>query len=126
MGYLSYISGEMTFSRPLKRDEAAKARPFESDAWQYYALTEEKETRETDDGTLIITRVTGIELLHTEQVKAYEWESRLRMIIEKLPDDVTVSGYFERIGEEQPDMERLYVKGREVVSVRPTITWPQP
>lgn len=126
MGYLSYISGEMTFSRPLKRDEAAKARPSESDPWQYYKLTEEKETRETDEGTLTITRVTGIELIHTKQTKAYEWESRLRMIVEKLPDDVVVSGYFERVGEDQPDMERLYVKDREVVSVEPTITWLEP
>ncbi len=126
MGYYSYLTGEMTFSRSLKRDEATKARPPESDPWQFYKLTEEKETRETYEGTLTITRVTGTELIHTDQVKAYEWESRLRMIVEKLPDDVTVSGYFERIGEEQPDMERLYVKGREVVSVRPTIMWPEP
>lgn len=126
MGYYSQLSGEVTFSRALNRREAQALEPALGDNWNVYKLRREEEERETDEGTLTIVRVTGIELKYYSRVKAYEWERVLRGLINVLPEDVTASGCFERVGEESPDMERLYVVGRAVVSVKPEIIWPEP
>ncbi len=128
MGYYSDLSGEVTFSRSLTVKEAKKVKEAQDSVWGYYELIQEAETREVDEGTLTVTRTTGLRLLEEvqSQCKAYEWKNMLRAMIEALPEDVTTSGYFERIGEESPDMERLYVIGRRVVSVKPEIVWPEP
>lgn len=127
MGSYSNISGQLEFSRSLNRKEAEPIRLFlKSDDWNVYALAIELDEHETDEGVLIIAQATGLEPLYEEEIKAYEWERVLREAVALLPADVTVSGYFERSGEQTPDLERLYVKGRDVVSVKPEIVWPEP
>jgi hypothetical protein len=126
MGYYSSLDGEIMFSRSINRGEAEALKPVLDDVWNVYELMEDREERETDGGTLTLVRTTGIGLKYEDQVKAYEWERVLRELVNALPADVTCSGYFQRLGEEQPDMERLYVLGRDVVSVKPEIVWPEP
>lgn len=126
MGYLSSITGALTFSRSLNRKEAEPIRAFlTQDIWNVYELESNEEEREIDEGRLTIVQVTGLRAFE-DSIKAYEWERVLREAVALLPNDVIVSGYFEREGEEMPDLERLYVKGREVVSVTPQIIWPEP
>lgn len=127
MGYRSSITGELDFSRALNWKESEPIRVLlERDPWNVYALEAETEERETDEGTLTIVITTGLKPLYEDEIKTYEWERVLREVLALLPADVIVSGYFERSGEEAPDFERLYVKGREVVSVKPEIVWPEP
>lgn len=128
MGYYSRITGEMEFSRPLTRVEIKAVEPAlqDPDGWVYYKLAIDTETRETDEGTLTVIRAYGIQLITEDSVKAYDWERKLQEVISVLPGHVTVTGYFERKGEEGPDMERLYVKGRKVVAVQARIVWTLP
>jgi hypothetical protein len=127
MGYSSQLSGEMSFSRPLTAKETRVVDAvIDREVWDYYRLTIESTSEETEEGTLTRTFAYGIELIEEGwSGKAYEWENELRKIAHALPDDVTTSGYFERSGEEAPDLERLYIRNGDVVSVKPEIVWPQ-
>src|SRR3954471_12583196 len=125
MGYISEMSGEMEFSRPLNYGETKRAQAALGGNWSYYRLDADEEIRETPEGELHVAIARGIEL-EISTGKAYEWHSRLQDLVNALPADVIVSGYFERSGEEASDLERLHVKGREVVSVKPEIVWPEP
>lgn len=125
MGYYSTIEGEVYFSRPINKREAAPLIKVTEDPWNVYKLISDTEECETDEGTLTITRTVGIEPVGDEG-KAYEWESILRRLIDALPGDVTAEGQLERSGEENGDMERLYIKGRTVIAVKPEIVWKDP
>ena len=125
MGYRSAIEGEITFSRPLNRREAAPLAEIMKDPWNVYELVTEMEERDTDEGTLTIHSTEGVRSMG-DGFKAYEWESILRRLIDALPDGVTASGYLQRDGEETGDMERLYVRGCVVTSVKPRIIWDVP
>ena len=132
MGYSSYISSEqkLTFSRPLNARETRDARTaIEGTSYLswFFQLDITEDTVETDEGTL--TRTTAIGLITTGvEDKAYGLLDELRsFFLNALPDDVTVTGYIERIGEEWPDAERLYATpDRHIVSVRPEIAWRSP
>jgi hypothetical protein len=129
MGYYSRIEGEITFSRPLNRPETRAVEAAQDKDWTYYSLITDTEERETDEGTFTILRTTGLEPDTDSRgggIRAYEWESVLRAMINALPADVTASGTLERTGEESPDMERLWLTGREVHSIKPIITWKYP
>lgn len=128
MGYESVITGPgIDFSRPLNAKETRVLREtFSATDWASYLLclnTSETEM-DTDDGTLTKLECHGIEPYRSG--RAYGLENDLDQIIAALPEDVSASGYIERIGEEQPDMERLHVVGRRVVSVQAQIVWPDP
>ena len=84
MGYYSNLSGKVTFSRVLNRAESARVADAQDQDWAYYALVTEIEDRDTDEGTLTITRTTGLEIAgdYTSGVRAYEWENVLRAMIE--------------------------------------------
>jgi len=125
MGYISSLEGEMEFSRPLTRKESAPLALAFEDNWNVFELITETETRETDEGELTVTKTYGVGL-SMSSAKAYEMARVLQEAITALPEDVKVTGYFERVGEEQPDMERLYVVGRKVVVVQARITWDIP
>lgn len=125
MGYYSTFDGELVFSRPLNGRETRALKPALNNNWSVYELITEHEERETDEGVLTVVQTTGIRP-REDQLKAYEWQRVLQDMVNALPEDVTVSGYIERSGEESPDLERLYVRGRAVVSVKPEIVWPEP
>jgi hypothetical protein len=130
MGYSSYIESgqDLLFSRPLTAREVRDALTFiENTGYlqHFLQLNVITEKVETDEGTLIKT--TADSLVTTgEEGKAYDLEGGLAQFLSILPLDVTASGAIERIGEEWPDAERLYVRSRRVISVKPEITWTSP
>lgn len=128
MGYLSRITGELVFSRSLKRSEFAPIQSLLSkDIWNVFVLEVKMEEREIDEGTLTVVCATGLTAFE-EEGKAYEWKRVLQEVVALMPGDVRISGYFERQGEghgDDFDLERLYVRGREVVSIKPKIVWPE-
>jgi hypothetical protein len=112
MGYISSLSGSIELSRALTDAEAGAAVAAQDSDWDYF------EIRANDWST-------SLELTIGEG-KAYRIEEALNKVIEALPEDVTGSGYIEIVGEEQPDMWRLHVRGRRVVHVDAVISWPKP
>lgn len=133
MGYRSTVTGEMIFSRPLKRSEAERpelAKALDDD-WSIWKFAEEQIEKVDADGDLLLgVRFTGLELRYDDEVKTigYGWHETLAKIILQLPDDVKISGMFESVGEGhgdgEYDAERLYVVGRVVHVVRPEVRWP--
>src|SRR5258708_39585306 len=59
-----------------------------------------------------------------ESIKAYEIEDEVGALVADYASGHTFSGFLEISGEEQGDLSRLYVRGRRVVRVKPTLTWP--
>jgi hypothetical protein len=65
-----------------------------------------------------------VEVLEDE-AKTYDIDAELQDLVDKLPN-AAWSGYIEGVGEEYPDVWRLYVYGGMVHKVTPKITWPEP
>lgn len=127
MGYSSYVTSDgLTFSRPLNAVETRALEAAATEDFRYFFTIERtEETVETADGTLIKLSCESISTVD-QSGKAYTLAEDLQWVLHALPTDVSVRGYVERIGEEWPDAERLYVVSQTVVSVIPKITWTAP
>lgn len=55
-------------------------------------------------------------------VKWYDYKNDLKELSAKFPDTLFE---VERIGEESPDIERIYAKNGKVLSLKPQIIWPE-
>ena len=127
MGYESHVEGEIAFSRQLNGRDTRELRQHVSALNCSYFLQPDVITQEikTDEGILTRIQCQGL-VAPGKTGKARDLEKDLAAIILTLPRDVTCAGYIERIGEDFPDAERLHVIGRRVISVKPSITWPDP
>jgi hypothetical protein len=127
MGYSSYVTSDgLTFSRTLNAVETRALEAAATENFTYFLTIERtEETVETNDGTLTKVSCESISAVHSTG-KAYTLAEDLQRVLRALPTDVTAHGYIERIGEEWPDAERLYVVSQTVVSVIPKITWTAP
>ncbi len=130
MGYGSAVSGQIDFTPGMSGNKAReyleRVKGTRADDWNggMIEVSQVVTERDTPEGTLITVHVGGLDASEGSW-KAYELERIVREFIEALPEDQSVSGYIQRIGEEWPDAERLIVKGRTVTSVKPKITWPE-
>lgn len=108
MGMYSDFSGEVNFSRPLTKDEWAQLKVAPTDRYSDYEVSPYGVTIEGNS-------------------KSYGWVRDLRDYVNALPSDMTASGYIERSGTEgEVDLERAYVLGRKVTTVKPQIIWTEP
>jgi hypothetical protein len=138
MSYYSDVTGEMTFSRSLKKSEMESPELTQAIEDSYFwELTEEttEHVVEIEGETTVVhtTKAVGLAVKEVDEIGAigYGWDSALQCIVNALPEDVTVSGYFQAEGTENCgrgyEAERLYVsRWRDVVTTKPTVTWPAP
>lgn len=138
MGYLSVVEGGLTFSRPLAWKEfrhLGKIRHdgFELDAHDELDLDVVTARESTDDGYREVITAEGVVPRWEEPYKAYDLVNQVRSLVNQLPADVHLSGYFEIKGDESGDIRRLYVRSdplsgpvesREVIEVHPSLRWP--
>jgi|SRR4051812_21925621 hypothetical protein len=78
-----------------------------------------------DHGFYGCLRFDSIFVEAIDEGKAYDIDAELQDLIDKLPD-ASWEGYIEGVGEEYPDVWRLYVYGGMVRKVNPHIIWPTP
>ncbi len=132
MGYRSDVRGEMTFSRPLTKKEAAGpelVKALDGDGWGVWELTEVTSVEEVNGGTFTRTTFTGLSLKwEGAELKTihYGWEKTLQEIISALPADVQVNGKFEAWGEgsfEDWRAEQIYCVNRRVFVKVATTEW---
>jgi hypothetical protein len=122
MGYYSTLQGKITITPPLTHAELRDTDPIMVYRHRSVYVRVTTTVEESADGT--ITRTTGTCVVPSdESAKFYELSEDLRSLVAAFPGH-NWDGYIERHGEEAGDLERLYVRDGQVVSVVPTITWP--
>lgn len=121
MGYYTSINGTITLSRELNHFETTTL--LVKDMYGVYLQPAEISKIETPEGVFHkrVTKYVDFEL----EGKNYGFEEEFRNFIAELPADVTANGYVQGEGEEQGDVWRLYVKGREVRRVAAKLVWPE-
>lgn len=128
MGYLSRISGTMNLSRELTHSEVvAVEKLLAGDPGSYwFGLDSWEDEEETPNGRVIAKSADSIVVAYDDSGKAYTALQELQVLISALPEDVTLSGQFRRIGEEAPDISRyaLDEDGRSVIEETPRLVWP--
>ena len=92
-----------------------------------YYSSYEKLSEFTEEQEKALWEILGYELdadadYLAYEVKWYEHEKHLKLLSEKYPNTLFS---VERIGEEYPDIERIYAKDGKVLSLTPSIIWPE-
>jgi hypothetical protein len=121
MGYYSRLDGSLMFEPPLSHQAAKDYQLTCKPGWQSVYFVIDKVTRETVDGTLT-SLTSSVIMPHDESGKYYDIEDDIRRLLSYLPDR-TFTGYIERDGEEQGDIERYTVEDGKLVTKKAKVVW---
>jgi hypothetical protein len=126
MGYYSSGYGELTFSRPLNWAEFKDSRLLPGDGHTVLQLAVEETEKDYEIGTMKVRTATGVEWRYDDSTKMYELESEVAEVAKLAKAaGVQVSGHLIRVGEEQPDMERLWIASDyRVETEQAKVIWP--
>lgn len=124
MGYNTRVTGEITFAPPLTWSEI-KADKFNLQG--HYAVMINPRRDVTDTDTSQETVITADRLL-----PSWEEKSRYDELVEHVQKFIdvygfgrTFTGYFDCVGEEQPDMWRVVIRDGTATVVRAVVLWPE-
>jgi hypothetical protein len=129
MGYYTRLTGEIYTSPPISWKEAKDtiwAQQNQREDELTLEMFEETVPTELDGEYVQVVRRTFTHVRPTwdDGIKAYKTEQILQDIVDFFPGHEW-SGYIEGVGEEYPDVWRLYVKNGVVNRVEPKIVWPE-
>lgn len=123
MGYYSQVEGELRFSEPLTKgqlDDAMYA--VKRDVTRSWIM-EDAERVEAWTGDNDTTEFDSVRLEF--EAKAYTLTDEVKAFVRAAATEgVTVSGEIEVIGEEQPDVWRLFVRDNRVTEEKARMVWP--
>lgn len=129
MGYASTVDGAIQISPPLSHREVKLFPEMRLKSGSKYledaeiALIVRTDIIETDDGQILRQSAEIIEPMEgNSSWKRSHSQQQLQTVVDTYPDH-EFSGLFEFLGEDGK-LWRLVIKGREVVKIRPEITWP--
>lgn len=122
MGYISTVHGEWTITPPLNAREL-RAMPT---GLQCIRIEVDEETRETDEGQLIVQ--SGVEVVPAiHEGKVYDLENELSTMLRAIPSSHKVTGEIIRVGEENGDVERYLPAdpdSRALRTEQARLSWP--
>lgn len=127
MGYVSYLSGEITIDPPLPWSEL-QGSPFictpnrkEWDRLVWLRLAEE--TVQTDEGTLIRKQAIAIRPSEGDELRAHTLREEIQEILAAHGEGRTFTGFILVRGETSPDIWRVRVVNGCALDERPTMLW---
>lgn len=133
MGYVTTFHGELTIEPPLTWPEIQSSPSWEGHpthtdrgfARDFYGarLHVTEETVETDQGTLIRRQCTRV-TIEGDELRADPVLNSLRRLAIDFGSTHTFVGSFLAEGEDNEDVWRVHIDGREVIRVEPIILWP--
>ena len=124
MGYKSTGYGTLQLSRPLVWSEFKDSRFADPQVDTILWFPVAQWSEETDRGVLQVCVVREVGWRYEDACKMYSIESEIDELAKWLPEDVSVSGWLMRIGEESPDIERYTVRNRCAVVQKAEVRWP--
>ncbi len=126
MGYISYLTGEITIDPPLTNAEIRESGLLASKgSWLDVKLRIGEQQVETDDGTLLRRTADALIPGTEDGFKAYEFGSHLAAAVRKLDDGTRhLTGEIVRVGGDAGDVERWIVRDGQITSEQAKLIWP--
>lgn len=123
MGYYSTLSGELVVTLPLRWTEYRESEWANEGGDLCLKFDEDRETRETDDGSTVVRTARAVVPRH-EEGKLYSLREELARLAEGFGGTHTFTGYLVRSGEETGDVERYWIEGTTAKSESARLSWP--
>ncbi|GII88233.1 hypothetical protein Ssi03_62230 [Sphaerisporangium siamense] len=128
MGYVSYLSGEITIDPPIPWSQLHGSRfvctPARKEYERLVWLRLVEEPVETDEGTLIRRSAVAIRVSTADELRADGLLREVQEIVAAHGEGHTFTGRILVRGSESPDIWRVRIVDGRAVEERPTLVWP--
>lgn len=125
MGYNTTVTGTLHIVPPLSWTEFQDSKYCAKyDERTDLILRVDEESVPTPDGPLLRRTARALVPAWEEAFRAYRLLENVQAAIDAFPEHEFI-GVLECEGEDNPDMWRIVVRGRQAVKVEPEIKWPE-